>query len=234
MKKIFIGAPVRDRAWILPRFIKHIKKMNTTDIELHTLFLINDCDDNSEDLLRQAGFNTMVVNELPSKTVSSLRGKYSYQHLATLRNILIEEFLKTDNEYFFSIDTDILVPEHGLKKLIENNKDICSMILCNEKGQLGKRAHNIMNYNPKKRKFYHILDWEKNSIFEVDLTGAVYLIHRRVLENGVRYADNTLGEDVPFCQKAKEKGFKIFCDTSIKPIHVMDKDVELVADKIIE
>ena len=231
MKKVFIGAPVRDRAWILPRFIDHIKKMDTAGIEIKSLFVVNDCIDNSEHLLQQSGFNTLKVDELPSKTESSLRGKYSYQHLANLRNILVEEFLKTDCEYFFSIDTDILVPPNGLKKLINNNKDICSMILCNQNGELKKRAHNIMNYDPRRSMYYHIFEWENDSIIEVDLTGAVYLIHRKVLENGVRYDNNKQGEDVPFCRDARKKGFKVFCDTSIKPIHVMEKGVELIAGR---
>lgn len=230
MKKILIGAPVRDRAWILPRFIDHIKNMNTDNIKLDTLFLINDCVDNSKNLLESAGFNTMNSDGLISKTSSPLRGKYSYQHLANLRNILIEEFLKTDNEYMFSIDTDILVPQNGLEKLLSNKKEICSMILCNQKGELGKRAHNIMNYNSERGLYQHIFNWEKDSMLKVDLTGAVYLIHRKVFESGVRYDNNKQGEDIPFCRTAKEKNFEIFCDTSLKPVHVMSQGVELITD----
>ncbi|MNV97753.1 hypothetical protein D3C71_1929140 [compost metagenome] len=103
------------------------------------------------------------------------------------------------------------------------------MILCNQNGAIKKSAHNIMNFNKIEQKYYHIFEWEKDSIIEVDLTGAVYLVHRNVLERGVRYGANFQGEDIPFCKEAQKLNFKIFCDTSVKPIHVMNVGVELKA-----
>jgi hypothetical protein len=231
MKKVFICSPVRNREWILNRFISHLKEMYVDDnIIIEYCFLINDCEDNSEKILLDNGFRVIKYDNLHSTTESHLRGKYSYSHLANLRNILVEEFIKSDCDYFFSVDSDILVPKNGLTKLIDNNRDICSMILCNQPGKIGKRAHNIMNYDVKDSKYKHILSWEKDSIIEVDLTGAVYLVKRSVLEDGVRYGFDPIGEDAIFCKQAKIKGYKLFCDTSLKPIHVMSKSDELIGD----
>lgn len=227
MVKVMLGAPVRDRAWILPRFIKHIKESDLTGIELSSMFIVNDCSDNTADLLEEAGFNFKRVNNLPSKTSGSIRGQYSYSHLANLRNALLEEFLESDCEFLLSIDTDILVPTDGIRKLVENNRDICSMILCNQAGSIGYRAHNIMEIS-NNGYYKHILRWDEGEIIPVDLTGAVYLIRREVVEAGVRYAHSTQGEDIPFCLKAQRKGFDIYCDTSLKPIHVMAQGVELI------
>lgn len=231
MVKVLLGAPVRNRAWILPRYIDHIKRMDLRDIQLDTLFVANDCNDNSVELLLKAGFNVRRYDNLPTKTSGYVRGQYGYAHLANLRNILIDEFLRTDNEYLFSVDTDVLVPPYGLAKLIKNGKDVCSMILCNQKGTLGNRAHNIMSYvdTGDGRGYYrHVMRWSDGELIPVDLTGAVYLIHRRVLEYGIRYAYDRQGEDIPFCREAKRAGFELFCDTSLKPIHVMEPGVELI------
>jgi hypothetical protein len=231
-KKILLGAPVRDRGWILPRFIEHIKKSDLTGIKLDTLFIANDCADNTIPLLKGAGFHVLEFNNLPGRTAGSVRGKYSYSHLANLRNILVEEFLKTDNEYMLSMDTDILVPPEGIRKLAENNLEICSMLLCNQPGVMGNRAHNIMYRLQGTNKFYHIFRWTEGDIIQIDLTGAVYLIHRRIFESGVRYSNYARGENIPediiFCIQAREKGFNMYCDTSLKPIHVMDTGVELI------
>ncbi|WCK56184.1 glycosyltransferase [Aneurinibacillus sp. Ricciae_BoGa-3] len=230
--KILLGAPVRDRGWILPRFIKHIQNSDLTGIALDTLFIANDCVDDTIPLLKGAGFHVMEYNNLPGRTAGSVRGQYSYSHLANLRNILVEEFLKTDNEYLLSIDTDILVPPFGIQKLAKDNLDICSMLLCNQKGTIGSRAHNIMYLDKKRSTFYHIFRWNEGEVIQVDLTGAVYLIHRRVFESGVRYSNYAWGENVPediiFCKQAKERGFKMYCDTSLKPVHVMEAGIELI------
>jgi hypothetical protein len=228
MKKVLLGAPVRDRGWILPRFIEHVKALRLDDILLDTLFIANDCQDNTVELLNDSKFNVKEVNGLPSKTKGSIRGKYGYGHLANLRNILVEEFLKTDCDYLFSVDTDILLPKDSLVKLINHNKDICSMLVCNQNGRSGKRAHNIMEYNYKIGRMVHIHTWKENWLIPIDLTGASYLINREVLEAGVRYKYDFQGEDVPFCKKAKELGFGIYCDTSLKPVHVMASGVELI------
>jgi hypothetical protein len=218
---------VRDRAWILPRYLEHVKRLDLTDIQLSSLFMANDCSDDSERLLRAAGFNVITCNGLPTRTAGSVRGRYSYAHLANLRNRMIEQFLQTDNEYLFSVDTDILMPAHGLRQLLTHQKPICSMLLCNQQGRRGERAHNIMKRDLA-GVFRHMLRWEPGALIRVDLTGAVYLIHRSVLEAGVRYADFPSGEDIPFCLDAQNKGFTLWCDTSLTPVHVMAPGIELV------
>jgi glycosyltransferase involved in cell wall biosynthesis len=228
--KVLLGAPVRDRAWILPRFIEHVKNLQLDDIELETLFIANDCTDNSAELLDKAGFNVIVRDNLPSKSRGHLRGQYSYEHLGVLRNILVDEFLKTDADYLFSIDTDILMKPDYLKKLVWNDLDICAMLLGN-KIVGGTRVHNIMRISPKTGWYVHFQNWEDDSIIEVDLTGAVYLIKREVLENGVRYGFAPQGEDAYFCKLAQDKGYKLYCDTSLKPTHVMAQGVEVIGGK---
>lgn len=229
MTKVLLGAPVRDRGWILPRFIEHVKGLDLTGIELDTLFIANDCTDDTVQLLQGAGFNVTEINDLPSKTEGSVRGQYGYSHLANLRNQLVNEFLKTDCEYLLSVDTDILLPQNGIRKLVENGLDVCSMILCNQGDRpIGTRAHNIMRLMRGTGYYEHIRTWREGDIIEVDLTGAVYLIHRRVLEACIRYDYHPQGEDIPFCRHAQQVGFKLFCDTSLKPVHVMAPGVELV------
>jgi hypothetical protein len=225
--KVMVGAPVRDRAWILPRFITHIKEQDLTDIDMETRFIANDCTDNTVDLLTGAGFTVEVCDGLPSKTAGSIRGEYSYGHLASLRNRLVERFLESESQYLLSVDTDVLVPAHGLRRLLDHRRDICAMLICNELGRWGHRAHNIMQRDAVMG-YRHVFRWSRGCLLPVDVTGAVYLIDRRVLERGVRYEACPRGEDLPFCSAAQEAGFKLWCDTSLTPIHVMAPGVELV------
>jgi hypothetical protein len=212
--KIFVGAPVRNRAWVLYRYINALKRQN---IEMETCFIVNDSVDDTESIMRNNGFKVIVKNF--GGDTSHARGKYSKNNLAILRNILLEEFLKSDCNFLFSVDTDIIIPDESLIKLINHNKDIVSMLI---KNHPTLKAHNIFVNGT------HLTDVPAGLI-PVDMTGAVYLISRRVIEKGVKYSDHELGEDIPFCQMAKEKRFELFCDTRLKPIHVYNENLELVA-----
>jgi len=212
--KVMVGAPVRNRAWVLPRFIEAIKKQ---DIPFETCFIVNDCVDNTKELLDQAGFTTVLHNL--NSNHGHVRGEYSLRNLALLRNVLLDKFLESDCNYLFSIDTDVIIPEGSIRKLVEADKDIISMLIRNHPTFM---AHNILINNEH-------LPQIPEGIISIDVTGAVYLIKRHVIEQGVRYDYSPLGEDIPFCEEAKRKGFGIYCDTRLKPIHAYGEGVDLLA-----
>src|SRR5690606_8484388 len=94
-------------------------------------------------------------------------------------------FLKSDCDYLFSVDTDILVPPNALSHLIARDKDIIGAHIWNTSD---KRYPNFMRYTDDERtKLRHVRNFEPGTMFEVDLTGAVYLIKRKVVEAGARY-----------------------------------------------
>lgn len=212
--KIFLGAPVRNRAWVLPRYIKGIVNQN---IPMETCFIINDCEDNTEQILKKSGF-TIIKQDL-GQTHGHLRGEYSKDNLAKLRNMLLEEFLKSDCDYLLSIDTDIILPKGSVKQLLSDNKDIVSMLIKNSD------VLNVHNFFINGKHVEEV----KEGLIPVDMTGAVYLIKRRVIEAGVKYVYHKLGEDIPFCNSAREKGFEIYCDTRLKPVHVFKEGLDLIA-----
>ena len=51
VKKIMIGCPVRNRAWILPRYLKSISDLEYPSEYLCYCFVINDCIDSTPNLL---------------------------------------------------------------------------------------------------------------------------------------------------------------------------------------
>jgi hypothetical protein len=213
--KVFIAAPVRDRGRVLERYLKALKAQETRTFKPQYFFLLNDSMDESEEILTKykmpyrkitTGFNS-----------GSFRGTYSYDNLANLRNCILDEFLASDCDYLFSCDSDILIEKGSLRKLIKHDKDIVSMILNNSPFVM---AHNIMIGGRHLSKV-------PLGLIEVDLTGAVYLIKREVVETGIRYASKGTGEDEGFCAAAKKNGFTLWCDTSLETTHLYSGDFEL-------
>ncbi|WP_405153084.1 glycosyltransferase family 2 protein [Paenibacillus sp. FSL K6-0108] len=215
MAKVFIGAPVRNRAWIMER---HLQSLKQQTVHKQFLYILNDSEDQTEQILNDHQISYLTHNL--GKTFGHLRGQYSYHNLALLRNILVMEFLKSDCDYLFSIDTDIIIPEQSLEQLIENDKDICAMLIRNHPRI---KAYNAMIGGK------HISDF-REGVIPVDLTGAVYLIKREVVEAGVRYGSHSIGEDAPFCEQAQQLGYELYVDTRLRPVHAYEKGVELVAE----
>lgn len=220
MKKVLIGAPVRNRGWVLQRHLNAL--LTQKGFEKEFLYIVNDSVDNTEEILKKNNIPYITYN-LNSKR-GHKRGQYSYENLAILRNKLLDEFLKTDCDYLFSVDTDVIIPEKdSIKQLIDDNKDIISMLIRNHPKIF---AHNVMENGR------HLNEIPKG-VFPIDLTGAVYLIKRKVIESGVKYGAGRSGEDEIFCKQAREKGFGIYCDSRLKPIHAYDKGVDLIGETII-
>lgn len=217
--KVFVGAPVRNRAWVLPRHINAIKRQK--EVSMKFCYIVNDCEDNTEAVLQNYGIH-YVVHNLNSGH-GHVRGQYSYESLAALRNVLLDKFLESDCDYLFSCDTDIIIPDGSLKQLIEDDKDIVAMIIRNHPTIM---AHNVM-VKPHPGTAAQHMQHIPRGLFQCHLTGAVYLIKRKVIEAGVRYKPSKVGEDWLFCEDAMSKGFTLWADTRLQAIHAYDQHLDL-------
>jgi GT2 family glycosyltransferase len=146
-----------------------------------------------------------------------------YKGLAKLRNHLIH---KTTSDYVFSVDTDIMFGSNILHKLLSHNKDMVSALICN--GYMLKEICNPYIYpnvlNRLNDAYIHLKDYEGKGLIECDLTGAISLMSSKLVKSGAEYGFSTFGEDAEFCNSAQKLGFKLYCDTSTKATHIMNKE----------
>lgn len=226
MLKVMIGCPVRNRAWILPRYLDCLQKLNQRTFEARYGFIINDCSDTSPQLLAQfarqhPGRVKLIEKNHPSPG-GYHRGEYNFSHLAELRNHLLQACLQSDCDYLFSLDSDILVPQPTLEQLLEDNCDIISALVCNghEIGDPG--IYNILQRQAD-GSYMHMRDFPRNKVFPVDCTGAACLVKRSVIEARVRYSGGRGGEDIAFCEAAVARGFDIYCDGRVECLHCMQE-----------
>jgi len=225
---VMVGAPVRDRAWILPTYLEHIYNLNYDKKKIILCFVINDSRDASESIINkwlaeygEEYSSTIVVHcnqgQIPDERTHYVREKI-YHTLSIVRNKFLDTALRSRADYLFSVDSDILVQPETLNELLKSDKDIVAAQIWND---ASKRYPNILMKN-KAGTIRHYFDFPKNSLFKCDVTGAVYLISRRVLEAGVRYGYHRQGEDITFCEDAKAKRFTIWANTSVCCDHIMN------------
>jgi hypothetical protein len=255
-KRIVIAFPCRDRAWVLPYFLKHIYNIDYNKKLIDIYCVVNNSKDLSHKILKE--FKKKYESEYNSINIE-LRNNYEfamrderresirlkmYHWLADLRNLLVNKCVELNCDYMLSVDTDILVPSDILKRLINHNKDYVSSLIYN--GYLFKPRNVSVDYKPvlnaykfpnilnkyNQNSYKHIVNYkvknpnllEKDTIAEVDFTGAVFLVSREVCKVA-RFGWDKQGEDEVFCRTAKENGFKLYCDLSLYSQHMMNKDI---------
>jgi GT2 family glycosyltransferase len=131
------------------------------------------------------------------------------------RNSIVQRFLASDKDYLLQIDSDV-VPNANPLYLVDLRLDIVSAPCWIYQH---KNFLNVYRFD-KNKEFLMPLDLKSNKhIVEVDATGSgVLLVSRKVLETikapfARKYDENgiaILGQDLYFCEKAREAGFKIY------------------------
>jgi GT2 family glycosyltransferase len=211
--KIAIGGVVRNRAWILPDYLHALEQIDYPNKSY--LFLENDSTDETYSILTSwAEGKDCRVENLITETEGWARGDYSvnqYENLANVRNKFVEMFLKTDAQFILSVDSDIIVQPNIIQRLIQvsDENTIVGAAISNIPG-VPLNGSSPGNFMVKKEgMIIHPPVYNLSGMMDVDVIGAVYLIPRKVLEDGVSYGPHPQGEDIPFCERAKDKGYRL-------------------------
>lgn len=155
--------------------------------------------------------------------------------IAENRNYTAVQALNNKSEYLLMVDDDMTFPPDTLDKLISNKKDICG-VAYHSRGSKDKikLVPSIMSIAEVDKGKYINLETETDpkykDVFECYATGTgIMLIRCEILYKIKRpwfeftYHENGKckeGEDWNFCFKAKDAGYKIFTDPTIKIGHL--------------
>lgn len=235
---IGLGCPVRKRAWILPRYLDALAKLEYDKKQMVLAFLVNDSTDSTLAILDSFynvnidSYADIIIREKNYGFVNCERelgrDTLKFEHFAKVRNDWVALFngvlptIQESPNFVFSVDSDVLVPTNVLTKLVNNNKDICSIPIHNSNtmGGYGRDITNLFKFNDV---YENMVNYPQNTLFELDVTGSVYLIKQKVL-NQVGYKPHPLGEDFGFCVSAKLSGFKVWCDSSMYGTHILQRE----------
>lgn len=151
-------------------------------------------------------------------------------YIEQARNTLIDLFIKKPADYLFFLDSDMLVPQDIIERLIEHDKDVVSAIYFgrSQSGETHAMASKKINETYK-----NITSFPKGLI-EVDAVGlGSCLIKKKViLELAEKLVDEpffmnkfisrqeVIGEDFYFCEILKKNGYNIFVDPATQCGHI--------------
>lgn len=157
--------------------------------------------------------------------------------IASSRNAVVKTFLdNTDCEWLWMVDTDMTFEPDIIERMVSVATKYDFPIvggLCFGQSKTGE-AFPVAFRLTDDDKLFRISKYPRGDLIEVAATGAAcILIHRDVLskmlidcEGPHHWFEETtrdgkeIGEDVAFCLKARELGFRICIDTSIPVGHL--------------
>jgi FkbM family methyltransferase len=152
---------------------------------------------------------------------------YGY-NIDQVRN-LIADWVVKGFDYLFSVDSDIAFPPDTLARLISHNKDMVSGLYIQRK----PGEHILEVYEHNGRGGVVNIPYGKIAgmgLVEIASCGFGCVLVKGEVLRAIDYPHfvyhsaidhvNTISEDVDFCRKALNKGFKIWADTNIKCQHI--------------
>ncbi|MHB8871234.1 MAG: hypothetical protein ACYC5G_02120 [Candidatus Doudnabacteria bacterium] len=143
-----------------------------------------------------------------------------------MRNSIISQVLNSKEKFSHILFLDIDHYHHPetIIKLISHNQSIVS-------GLSFRRSdpYDPIMFSQCGNKFNNIIQWNDGDLLEVDTIGAASLLvdievfnkmKSPWFEMGYKFGEGVVSEDFAFCLKAKELGYKIWCDTSCTNDHI--------------
>ena len=219
--KVLIACPIKDRAWAIPHWYKGIDE-NADAANIHMAALVSPSEDSTLQDLRDLNVE-IIHDDEPGRPVIEIdhhqwgvMGRFDY--LARLRNRLVEFALEGDFDYFFSLDSDIVLPPYGLSKLLYYARTHPGVVSPAVNMVIGGRAWNVMRWsNPS---FPGLVDRNALPVAgRADVVMAAMLLDRSALE--CRWSSHMAGEDIGFCLDAESLGVQRWWYPDVRCQHLM-------------
>ena len=144
-------------------------------------------------------------------------------HIA--RQDLVDQFLKTDCQWLFWIDDDVVPPPHALWQLLSHDKKAVNGLVPFKEPPYNPNWYLNPIYDKSRDSWTYegFFNPPSDGLVKIDSAGlACSLIHRDVIEK-MEYPHFTLdaaAEDHSFWRKVKDAGFELYGDPSVQCVHM--------------
>lgn len=252
---ILIGSIIYQKTKILKDFLLSLKEIDKSDLNIEYCFIDDNSDEDSSKLLsefRKEEKNVTIFKGRDMNLSKYYCDNVCINKVTNFKNSIINYCVEKEYDYLFFIDSDIVLHEKTLKKLIEDDKDIVSNIFWTKWSSSNEVLPQVWfkdNYtlydsksneavsgeqiNEKIKKF--LSELKKPGVYKVGGLGECTLIKRAPLIKGVNFSPlyniSYSGEDRHFCIRAVAYGFELYVDTNYPAYHIYkDTDLEGVLE----
>jgi len=167
-------------------------------------------------------FKSIYDLDIPEGHEVDFQFFYGYQ-IDQIRNLIAEWAKRYD--YLFSVDSDIVLPSDSLRKMIEADKDIVTGLYIQRIPDTHTLEVYMVNSAGGLSNIPSELLFQHNDVVEVAGCGFGCCLVKSEVFRKMEYPHfyyqsaldhkNTVSEDVYFCKKARDLGFRVWADTTI-------------------
>ncbi|MGE4282726.1 MAG: glycosyltransferase [Clostridia bacterium] len=261
-KRILVGSPVYQKPQILEMFLKSLKDLNRHTISIDYMFVDDNIDENSRQLLAEFEREESKVIINHGKEQGAYLCNNESHHwddtlmlkVANYKNSIIDYAIENNYDYLFFVDSDLVLHPNLIEHLKTANKEIISEIFWSQWHNDRPLEPNVWLFDeydlvPKKlgeqlgekeadiRQIRFLNQLRIPGLYEVGGLGACTLISRAALVEGVSFKPiknlTIHGEDRFFCIRAAVLGIDLFVDTHYPAYHIYrEKDLEGVQEYV--
>lgn len=171
---------------------------------------------------------------IPDNVETTFQYFYGYQ-VDQVRNLIAHWVDTGPYDYVLCVDADIVLPQDTLVKMLHSEKDIISGVYRQRKDEVILELYKSNGYGGVTN--IDLGELPYNQVIEVDACGFGCVLVSKSAIKAVGYPyftyhsvidhKNTVSEDIDFCVKARKAGFRIYADTSIRPLHIGQQTFKL-------
>lgn len=223
--KVLLTAPLRQDPKIFVEYQKALDALIIPEsVTVDRYFVVNDC----PEVIPYINGSYDVINtedEYIKTKDDHIWTDENLDKMSKLRNCTIEKAKSYD--YWFSVDTDLILQPETLKVLLEADKDIVSEVFWSKapNGEWWCNAWMYDIYDPDGQ----LPKWREPGLYKVGMTGACTLAKTKVFNENVNYSKipnlKIWGEDRWFCIRAAVEGYEMWLDTHYPALHLYTEDI---------
>ena len=234
--KLILGCPMYKRSWILHHWIKSIISQSIPINDIGFIFEVSPDDTPTIQALeswkkfdkRIPYFEIKIREDIPHFEHENNGRQWSmskYLNMVSLRNSLLESVRKVEPEYYFSLDSDILLTNTNTIELliahIKSGADAVSPLMFMT--PFGTMYPSVMDWRlDVPTKAFRKEKYELGHYFQSDVIMAAKMMSKDVYNN-INYTLHEQGEDVGWSLECKRAGFKLYSASYIYAPHIMSE-----------
>jgi hypothetical protein len=236
MTKLVIGCPIYKRDWIFPYWISCIENQEIDLSKIGFVFETSSDDEETISLLTKyknsrpniSVFEIEIRQEVPHfehKDNSRVWSISKYANMVFLRNKLLEKVREINPDYFFSLDSDVLLTNSNtinyLVSHIQDGADAVSPLMFMTPNDT--LYPSVMNWlDQPGGQAYRKEKYPLGEYFQSDIIMAAKMMSKAAYSN-VNYELHSQGEDLGWCANAARLNLKLYSASYIYAPHIMHR-----------
>lgn len=236
--KLLIGCPIYKRSWIFPYWISCIQNQGIDPTKIGFIFEASPDDEQTISMMNRykeanpqiSLFDIHIREDLPHFVHDEGTRQWSiskYENMVSLRNSLLNKARNIEPEYYYSLDSDILLTNSNTINLlishIQSGADAVNTAMFMT--PIGEMYPGVMSWSEDiTEKAYRKQEYPLGTYFKSDVIMAAKMMSKDVYKN-VDYKIHPQGEDLGWCDNAKKLGYNLYCAGYIYTPHIMYKQM---------